>query len=59
MDRRPGSSNGRFELFYRKGWAYLTVYPPAGAGRPVYPEDIENRMKMLGVLTPTRYRSAN
>lgn len=49
MDRRPESSNGRFELFYRKGWAYLAVYPPAGAGRPVYPEDIENRMRMLGV----------
>lgn len=49
MDRRPQSRNGRFDLFYRKGWAYLTVYPPTGSGRPVYTEDIENRMKMLGV----------
>ena len=49
MDGRPANSNGRFELFYRGGWAYLTVFPPTGSGRPVYPEDIENRMKILGV----------
>ena len=49
MDKFPENSKGRFELFYRKGWAYLTIYPPTGTGRPVYPEDVENRMKMLGV----------
>jgi uncharacterized protein len=47
--QKPASSNGKFELYYRRGRAYLAVYPPAGAGRPVYPEDIENRMKLLGV----------
>ncbi|HAE22407.1 MAG TPA: hypothetical protein DCG47_08825 [Spirochaetaceae bacterium] len=41
--------NGKFELYYRAGWAYLAVFPPQGSGRPVYPEDIENRMRLLGV----------
>ena len=49
MDKLPENSKGRFELFYRKGWAYLSIYPPTGTGRPVYPEDVENRMKMLGI----------
>jgi hypothetical protein len=43
------SPDGKFKLFYRKGWAYLIVYPPAASGRPVYPEEIENRMKLLRV----------
>ena len=49
MMQNSASNNGKFELYYRRGWAYLAVYPPAGTGRPVYPEDIENRMKLLGV----------
>ncbi|MFP4561740.1 MAG: FapA family protein [Spirochaetia bacterium] len=48
MDR-TGSHEGKFELFYRKGWAYLIVHPPEEGGKPVYPEEVENRMKMLGV----------
>ena len=44
-----GSHEGKFELFYRKGWAYLIVPPPKEGGKPVYPEEVENRMKMLGV----------
>ncbi len=47
--RKDASANGKFELFYQQGWAHLTVYPPLGAGIPVYPEEIENRMKLLGV----------
>jgi hypothetical protein len=49
MMQKPATSNGKFELYYRRGWAYLAVHPPVGTGRPVYPEDIENRMKLLGV----------
>jgi hypothetical protein len=49
MVQKPSTSNGKFELYYQRGWAYLTVHAPTGAGRPVYPEDIENRMKLLGV----------
>jgi uncharacterized protein (DUF342 family) len=49
MTQKSSSSNGKFELYYRRGWAHLAVHPPTGAGRPVYPEDIENRMKLLGV----------
>lgn len=41
--------DGSFDLFYRKGWAYLAVYPPAEKGKPVYFEEIEGRMRMLGV----------
>lgn len=46
---RSDSHDGKFELFYRKGWAYLIVHPPTDGGKPVYPEEVENRMKMLGV----------
>lgn len=49
MIQKPATNNGKFELYYRRGWAYLAVYAPTGTGRPVYPEDIENRMKLLGV----------
>jgi len=47
--QKTATSNGKFELYFRRGWAYLPVHPPTGTGRPVYPEDIENRMKLLGV----------
>lgn len=43
------SLKGAFQLFYRQGWAYLVVTPPRGNGLPVYPEEIENRMKVLGI----------
>lgn len=49
MTQTPAPSNGAFSLFYRRGWAYLTVYPPTGAGRPVYQEEIENRMRLMGI----------
>ena len=42
-------NDGKFELFYRKGWAHLAVYPPEGKGKPVYFDEIEGRMRMLGV----------
>jgi uncharacterized protein (DUF342 family) len=40
---------GSFELFYSKGYAMLTVYPPRGSGRPVYTGEVVNRMKMLKI----------
>ena len=43
------SSDGQFDLFYRKGWAYIVVYPPGPDGQPVYHEDVQNRMKLLGI----------
>ncbi len=43
------SKNGTFDLFYRNGWAYLAVHPPIGRGIAVYPEEIENRMKLLRI----------
>ncbi|TVR72759.1 MAG: DUF342 domain-containing protein [Spirochaetaceae bacterium] len=41
--------DGTFRLFYRRGWAWLAVSPPAPGGRPVYPEEVENRMRLLQV----------
>ena len=41
------STDGSFSLFYQQGWAWLVVNPPKGKGRPVYLEDIENKMKVL------------
>lgn len=58
MDKNTTSADGSFDLFYRDGWAILTVYPPTGAGRPVYHDDIRNRMKLLGIphVEPGRVR---
>jgi uncharacterized protein (DUF342 family) len=47
--RNHKSTDGSFDLYYRKGYAYLIVYPPHEGGKPVYPEEVESRMKMLGV----------
>lgn len=41
--------DGSFRLFYRHGWAWLAVSPPGEGGRPVYPEEVENRMRLLQV----------
>ncbi len=49
MERGKGSRDGHFDLFYSKGWAYLTVFPPEDGGSPVYYEDVQNRMRLLGV----------
>ncbi|MDC7228223.1 MAG: FapA family protein [Spirochaetales bacterium] len=41
------SRDGQFQLFYRDNYACLTVYPPEGSGRTVYPEDVIGRLKVL------------
>jgi len=43
------STNERFKVYYRNGWAYLVVYPQTGQQSPVYPEEVESRMRLLGV----------
>ena len=43
------SRDGRYHLGYADGFAKLTVFPPSGKGKPVYVEDVVNRMKLLGV----------
>jgi len=47
--QKPSASKGNFELFYRRGWAFLCVFPPSSSARQVYTEDIENRMRLLGM----------
>ncbi|MFP4484190.1 MAG: FapA family protein [Spirochaetaceae bacterium] len=58
MVRKGSTSDGYFELFYRDGWAHLTVHPPDAHGQPVYHDDIRNRMRVLGVphVDPGRLR---
>ena len=45
--RRGSETDGYFELEYKDGFAWLTVYPPEDQGRPVYYEDVRNRMRLL------------
>lgn len=45
----PNSRDGSFDIFYRRGFAYLRVSPPQGQGRPVYHEDVLSRMRLLSV----------
>lgn len=42
------SRDAPFNLFYRRGWVYLTVHP-VEHGRTIYPEEIANRMRLLGM----------
>ncbi len=56
MRTGKNANDGSFTVFYRNGWAYLTVQPPAESGRPVYREEVENRMKLLEV-PPVRGRT--
>ncbi len=39
----------RFDIFYKDGWAWLTVFPPPPGRRTVYPEEILGRLKLLGI----------
>jgi uncharacterized protein (DUF342 family) len=49
------SADGSFSLFYQKGWAWLAICAPEGKGKPVYSEEIENRMRLLRIpKVPTR-----
>ncbi|HNZ25695.1 MAG TPA: FapA family protein [Spirochaetota bacterium] len=41
--------DGYFKINYIDGAAYLTVYPPKGSGKPVYSEEVLNRMKLLNI----------
>jgi uncharacterized protein (DUF342 family) len=62
-DRMAGTRSHSFDVYYRRGWIYLVVHPGDSSGgsgesspsAPVYPDDIENRMRLLGM---PRVRSA-
>lgn len=49
MNNTGYQKEGKFDLYYKEGFAVLVVYPPEGDGLPVYPEDIQSRMKILGI----------
>ncbi len=38
-----------FSIYYREGWAWLTVYPTPPGRHRVYPEEILGKLKLLGV----------
>lgn len=41
--------NESFIIYYREGWAWLTVFPSTPGGKPVYPEDVQGKCKLLGI----------
>ncbi len=41
--------NKPFTIHYRDGYAYLTVYPVPDAASPLYPEEIEGKLRLLGI----------
>ena len=43
------SRENAFDVYYQRGWIYLTVYPQGEQGRTVYTEEVENRMRLLGM----------
>jgi hypothetical protein len=47
VKRQRDGTDGFFELYYQHGWAWLTVFPPDEHGKPVYYEEIRNRMRLL------------
>ena len=51
MSDRSEPRDGQFTVEYADGYAQLTVLPPEGPGRPVYVEEVFNRMRILGVPT--------
>lgn len=49
MKNHDHQKDGKFDLFYKDGYANLIVYPPKEKGLPVYPEEIRSRMKLLNI----------
>lgn len=43
------SRESSFELYYQHGWVYLIVHPESEQGRAVYPDEVANRMRLLGM----------
>ncbi|MDR1893452.1 MAG: FapA family protein [Spirochaetales bacterium] len=41
--------DGRFSIYYKDGFATLTVFPPENDGRPVYYEGVAGKLKLLEV----------
>lgn len=41
--------DGSFLVYYKDGWAQLTVFPPEGEGRPVYYEAVQGKLKLLEI----------
>ena len=41
--------DGYFKIHYHEGFAVLTVFPPKSKGKPVYYDEVMNRMKLLNI----------
>lgn len=41
--------NRPFTIHYKDGFAYLAVFPGFEGGTPLYPEEIEGKLKLLGI----------
>ena len=46
---KPDAHSGSFRIEYRDGFATLTVLPLSANSRPLYDEDVINRMRLLGI----------
>ena len=51
-----GKQNGTFQIFYKDGWACLSVTPPEQGGRPIYVESVEGRLKLLKIPSVRQQR---
>lgn len=55
MQKRSQKSTGnspadrRFAVFYRQGWVYLVIHPTTEGSQQVYADEVENRMRLLGM----------
>ncbi|MFN2310941.1 MAG: FapA family protein [Spirochaetia bacterium] len=60
MQSSHDSKDGNFDLYCHKGRVYVVVRGPGAHGSPVYPDQIESRLRLLGAprVPSSRIRSA-
>lgn len=47
-------NDGSFQIFFKDGYAWLTVSPHKKGGRPVYPEEVQGKLKLLDIPSVRR-----
>lgn len=49
MRKQTTSESKRFSVYYRKGWIYLELPESMDKNSEIYPDEIQNRMRLLGM----------
>ncbi|GAB6090086.1 DUF342 domain-containing protein [Spirochaeta dissipatitropha] len=49
MRKQTASESKRFSVYYRKGWIYLEITDSTDKSSEIYPDEIQNRMRLLGM----------